>query len=370
VTPAPQIPPPARGRQSPRGSVLVLTLWTLLFLSALALAVGAHVSAGIRLTAELQDRTVAAAAARRAVSAALDLLAADTNTWESMDEAWAGGTDWPAEGWTGESAGVGRVQGVRPAVDGGEPVTVNGLVDEESRVSLNRADEALLVALLQVAGKLSRQDAETLGRRTVEWRTPPDEASGSAPGRPGTRPDAPGAGPSAGGLTGRAGAAYDPASGTPYAGGAPFACIEEWRLVRGVDEQLYAACAPYVSVLGNGKVNINTAPRAVLAALGRRWGGEPAVAASLADAILRHRAAAGVFPSASATDLARALAETVELSSAEATLLRMMARSVQCRSAFYGGVAQGRVRPDGPVRYRTAFVVSKEKGQWVDGYDD
>lgn len=332
-------------RSATEGSVLILSLWTLMFLSALALAVGAHVSAGIRMASDLQDETVAAAAARGAMERSLDILMSDTNTWDSFDEAWAGGSGGPEDSWPGP--GRGSVTGLRRAGDGAS-ITNGGLVDEESRVNLNRADEPLLAALFLVAGGLGRQDADALARRTVEWRTAE------------TRHD---------GLTADSGGAYDRGSGKVYAGGAPFSCVEEWRLVKGVDDRVYAACAPHLTVWGNGKLNVNTAGETVWVTLGRRWGGDPSVAASLARTLVRYREAGGVFDSASAPDMARKLGEAVELTSSESTLLRMMARSAQCRSSFYGGTAEGRARESAPVRFRMAFVVSKEKGQWVDGYE-
>ena len=105
------------------------------------------------------------------------------------------------------------------------------------------------------------------------------------------------------------------------------------------------------------------------AVIWRRWNGEPAVAARLARAVVAFREAGGVFESASGADMVRRLREAKTLDGAESTLLRMLARSVQCRSAFYGGTVEARAGASAPVRYRAECVVSKEKGLRVDLYE-
>lgn len=47
----------------------------------------------------------------------------------------------------------------------------------------------------------------------------------------------------------------------------PFASVATLRYVAGVDDSLYERVAPYVTVVGDGGVNLNTAPRPVLLAM-------------------------------------------------------------------------------------------------------
>lgn len=59
--------------------------------------------------------------------------------------------------------------------------------------------------------------------------------------------------------------------GAPYAcKNAPLDCLEELLLIKGFTDDDVERLRPLVSVYGDGKVNINTAPSEVLAALGLR----------------------------------------------------------------------------------------------------
>jgi general secretion pathway protein K len=68
----------------------------------------------------------------------------------------------------------------------------------------------------------------------------------------------------------------------------PVARISELREVPGIDETIALAVAPYVTVWGDGKVNINSAPESVLAAL-------PGVGEVRARSVIERREAGEVF---------------------------------------------------------------------------
>src|SRR5437773_2104722 len=52
----------------------------------------------------------------------------------------------------------------------------------------------------------------------------------------------------------------------------PFKVLEELRLVDGMTPEVFQALEPFVTVYSDGKVNLNTAPREVMAALGMSEG--------------------------------------------------------------------------------------------------
>ncbi len=73
-------PPLPAARAVRRGSILILALWTLMTLGILALAVGAHVSASIRVAQYYREQTVADALARSGVELAVaDIMRQPTN---------------------------------------------------------------------------------------------------------------------------------------------------------------------------------------------------------------------------------------------------------------------------------------------------
>ena len=68
------------------GSVFILTLWSLFFLGALAVAVGAHVSANLRLAGEIRARTTARYLARAGVERAIHEITCNVTNWDAVTD--------------------------------------------------------------------------------------------------------------------------------------------------------------------------------------------------------------------------------------------------------------------------------------------
>jgi len=82
-------------------------------------------------------------------------------------------------------------------------------------------------------------------------------------------------------------------AGSPYVPrNAPLTRLDEFRRVRGVTESLALAVAPYVTVYGDWRIDINAAPESVLAAV-------PGIGTVNARAVVSRRSAGGVFASVS-----------------------------------------------------------------------
>ncbi len=209
-------------------SVLVITLWTLCFLAALAVIVSAGVRQKLLVVQRLESRT----ALRNAAYAGLQRARARVVHMQK-DTVIA-----PRDGWqtiAGESA---------PLAVGNARCQVS-LEDEQRKLNLNTADDQALTRLFSALGVA---DARDLAACVVDWRDP-DEVT----------------------LTPSAGAesnAY--LSGKyPYrAKNAPFETLEELALVKGVTSAVFERVRPYVTVYGDGRINFNTAPREVLYAAG------------------------------------------------------------------------------------------------------
>ena len=71
------------------GSVLILSVWALFFLGALALAVGSYVSANLSLAGGLSKDLAGSHLARAGIERAIAELACDTNQWDAFTENWA-----------------------------------------------------------------------------------------------------------------------------------------------------------------------------------------------------------------------------------------------------------------------------------------
>lgn len=139
--------------------------------------------------------------------------------------------------------------------------------DEQSRLNLNAlgplptaaADmtEAQwrfvrLLQVLPVDPPIDQNRAMELLNAVFDWLDQPPSAGGFDPARPGGAES------------------YDYQELSPPMRSADrrqFASVSELRLVLGFDEQIYRAILPYVTIFGDGTININTAPLAVIRSL-------------------------------------------------------------------------------------------------------
>ncbi len=109
-----------------RGSLLVVTLWVVTLLSALAVATARHLTLDVRIARYRLARAEAHALAQGAVAVAAHLLGADSSAEDWSGDSWA-----PPLGW---------------APDPGSVVTVT-VTDERGRLNLNEASLETLTAL-------------------------------------------------------------------------------------------------------------------------------------------------------------------------------------------------------------------------------
>lgn len=133
------------------------------------------------------------------------------------------------------------------------------IYDARARVNFNLADERQLVRLFGALG-LDRPQAVSLSAAVLDWRDPDAvvrrggaEADTYAARRPPSHPR-----------------------------NGPFTAVEELRGVLGVTPHLYALVAPHVTVVGDGRINVNAASAVVLATL-------PSLDQAAANAIVARR---------------------------------------------------------------------------------
>jgi len=335
-----------------RGSTLILAMWVLFFLAALGLAISVHVSSSLdlarALTARQRARGLAVAAVERGVFAAQT----DTNGWDALVEPWAG---W-SEAWL-QDEGVSWVQR-EPVV--GEPPARFGLVDEERLISVNRAPAEALRAIFELAGGMDGGAAAELAAAVVDWRDADNAVS----------------------LVGKAAGG---AEGDYYHGRSPaydcanreFGSLCELLLVRGVTPELYRKVAPYLTVHGAGRVNLNTAEALVLAATGMAAGADRATAASLAEKLVKARAGGLIFETQDPRRWAGEVLRRAALTPPEQSLLMDgsgMAIYLDVKSTCFGGVAVGRTAASNggggePETQVIEFVFDRRLNRMVSWYE-
>lgn len=235
-----------------RGAALVLVLWLIVVLSVIAAGVVTATRTELRLAANLRARTAARYAAESGLVAALGPVTGAVERWRL-----------PADRVRLLDHLADTLAALREVQLGPARFAVR-VMDLNTRIDLNWADGATLQGLFGQFVPETR--AATLAAAVQDWRDPDDdrlehgaEAADYA----------------------RAGLARRPRNG-------PFRDPSELRLVLGMGDSLYYAVVPLVTVDGDGRVNLNSAPAPVLAAL-------PGIGPREARAIISRRAAGQVM---------------------------------------------------------------------------
>lgn len=123
-----------------------------------------------------------------------------------------------------------------------------GVIDEERKININTAEEGVLKRLFQNVVSLSEESAEELAYCIVDWR---DEDSNFQ------HPDY------------GAESSYYENLRSPYkAKDAEYELLEELLLVKSLNGEIFDKVKDYLTVFGEGKININTVSPEVLSALG------------------------------------------------------------------------------------------------------
>lgn len=214
-----------------RGVALMLVLWVVIVLSAIALGVVASSRAQIDLAGTLRSRAVARYAAESGVVAATTELTAMFEAAETAEER--------AQVFRRFEERLARL-GERQLGSARYQVAV---LDLNSRVDLNNSSEVVLLGLFEQF--VGAEEAESLVNALYDWTDDDDEA-----------------------LPGGAEARDYVEAGSPFVPtNRPLLRLDELARIEGFGDTLAAELAPYVTVWGDGLINVNTAPLPVLAAV-------------------------------------------------------------------------------------------------------
>jgi type II secretory pathway component PulK len=121
-----------------------------------------------------------------------------------------------------------------------------GMIDEAAKININFADQKTLARLFQAVLGIDIERAEKLGLAMVDWRTSGESS-----------------------LEGFFSDAYYENLEHPYKSkNASFEILNEVLLVEGMNAEIFERLRGFITIYGNGRININTASFQVLYALG------------------------------------------------------------------------------------------------------
>jgi len=224
--------------------VLIVVVWVISVLSILAAALGSRSAFALQVADRFDQQLQASYVALGGVQHALMVLARDPSPDSvGFGDEWTDNESLFARQPLGD--GTFTISYVT-LEEGGTSMTHYGLADEERKLNLNTASEAILHAFIQDTGRVEAGPALAIAQAILDWR---DEDQDPHP-------------------MGAENFYYQGLSPGYKSKDGPFESVEELLLVKGVSPALFARLAPYLTVYGSGGVNINTAARPVLRALG------------------------------------------------------------------------------------------------------
>jgi general secretion pathway protein K len=227
----------------------MIALWSLCLLSSFAVIVGSEIRQKVTLVHRLDERDrlhfIAEAGATRAI---FNLKEAPTDERAVLGCALGSIVREVKEMRLGD--GKCTVSGEGLGTQPESPETQFGCVDEERKMNINTADRMTLQKLLLIVLNLDIMKAQELAASLVDWRD--SDSFLSIP-------------------LGSAEDSYY--EDLPYPFGAKdanYEVLDEILLVKGMTPEIFERIKGYLTIYGDGRVNVNTAPKAVLVALGLR----------------------------------------------------------------------------------------------------
>ncbi len=222
--------------------VLIIVLWSLFFLSALALAIAAYVRPQLSLAGRLKDSTLARVLAEAGVKRAIaQINNGATSTVDTLKEFVPGS---PFD-FTTQGAGGGTFSYT--------------LIDEERKININTASEDIFKRLFEIIAGLTPQQANDITTAILDWRQ-----AGEGARRNGAKSDY-----------------YQTLTPSYPCKKGPFDVLDELLLVKGMTPEILKNIKNEITIYGAGCININTADPLVLRSLG--------MPAPLADKIINYR---------------------------------------------------------------------------------
>ena len=231
---------------NPKASILILSLWSLCLLSTFAVILGFGVRQKLTLVNRLDERDrlhfIAEAGIKKAIS---QIKKEPEKDYAALKDDWSNNTGVFKD----IDIGDGKFSISRDYINEHIGLTESwyGLIDEESKININKANQTILERLFRLVD-FDETQAQELAAAIVDWRDSDSELSiplGSAED-----------------------SYYRNLEYSYEAKDADFEVLEEILLVKGMDRNIFEKIKNYITIYGSGKINVNTASKVVLLALG------------------------------------------------------------------------------------------------------
>jgi len=228
---------------------LVLALWALTLLAVFALSISVQARQKLNLLSRIESRSELPFTAESGINIAVALikkhLAKQNYEYNAEEKRFFHNN--PVD--FGEAEiGLGIFEVSYYALDSGKDGNTKrfGVIDEQSKININKSDKAVLQTLIKNVLEYGDEEALELAEAIVDWR----EEGESDPG--GFYSDS-----------------YYSALRYPYeTKDSEFEHINEFLVLRAVTSDIFERLLPHITIYGDGRVNVNTASKQALRAIG------------------------------------------------------------------------------------------------------
>ena len=168
------INPMSQTSKTNKGSILIIVLWMLFFLTALAVAISARIWPQLSLAAGLKDRTELYYLAKAGVKTAILEIEKDTtDSYDALRDSWSNNENRFKEIKLGDGFFSVRYQ-IPSSIAGAENIRY-GLVDEERKININKAPYSVLENFFEIVAQVTPQEASGIAVSIIDWRDEDDE---------------------------------------------------------------------------------------------------------------------------------------------------------------------------------------------------
>jgi type II secretory pathway component PulK len=235
-----------------QGTVLILALWALGMLSLFIISIGAQLRQKMEVASRLERREELYWLARSGVEKSKFIF---SQAHKLSEEDQPLPASWQRLRWLNNPNAFRQVRIGKGFFevkyeyfdDVQEPARIlYGFIDEERKINVNRGDADTLTRLIQSVLTIDTEKAQALARAVIDWRVYGESE-----------------------IVGFLSDEYYDNLEFPYPEKkGDFENMTELNLLQGWTPEVYQRLEPYLTVYGNGQVNVNTASAAALAALG------------------------------------------------------------------------------------------------------
>jgi general secretion pathway protein K len=254
------------GLQNSKGSILIVCFFVLVLLTMFTITVGYTMRQKIQVLSRLDTRQklrlIGDAGVQKAIYELLKYREHSSSSYDALNQKWSNNEAEFRDIEVGDGffSVCFQVERPRGALQPGFNIQY-GLIDEERKIPIERIFKSpeFFRRLFREAGAISESEASALVDSMRDWGDEDDNTTlaGAESGYyKGLNPP------------------YKPRNGK-------YATLSELRWIKGMTPEIYMKVQPYLTLDSSGQVNLNTASRAVLVALG--------IAPDICDRILAYR---------------------------------------------------------------------------------